>query len=315
MATTPPDPFLEDEPDFTSEAFAAARQILIDAGIPQETAVQATRDSWVAHRQIRHIAWVQARQEEEAGHAEAERRRTEEEEARRREEEEERARNPPNPGRAISARAIDDDDAPAVKLPAYPMGIGVPPEETLRPSEFARQKLIKREYTELWYFTREGCAEALRMAHLETSDANDLFTFARDSTHARNNDSIRLKAYSGAKPSPNAKNDMLLTWDQMVFAARKYIATMREERWPEDYVKGMLSFFFNLDHIRSQRGYNVDAALLEYQATIRREWFDALRRKEPFDIAHFSQERFSNIQSRLTLEKHEKALVCTPLKH
>ena len=46
---------------------------------------------------------------------------------------------------------------------------------TCCPSQYALQKIVIFEYVELWYFTREGCFEASRLAH---SQADDAFSIA-----------------------------------------------------------------------------------------------------------------------------------------
>ena len=53
---------------------------------------------------------------------------------------------------------------------------------------------------------------------------------------------------------------------------------------PAEHAKSLAAFYFNLDiHSRKQQ-MNGEKVLLEFQSCIRREWFDALRRDEGFNI-------------------------------
>ena len=84
---------------------------------------------------------------------------------------------------------------------------------------------------------------------------------------------------------------------------------MEEEGWPEGGVQQVVDFYCCLEYEQTKRKYIGDAAPIEYQATVRREWFNAFNTPREFDISLFSTERMQEIQSCLTTEKHKKAIV------
>lgn len=285
-----PDPLLEQEPNFNSGAFAINRQSLIDRGLQPDQAIETLRDLWTTNRQIRHEDWTQQR--DVYNQQEAQR------------QQQQQQQNPPAPP-APPAPHPDTPKTPdgkkGPKAGSFPKGISVSSEPTLAPSEYARQKLFKGEWVDLWYFTREGCEDA---ATPSTSLANDTFGItSEDST-------IHLKAISTMKASNSAVPDICLTCDQISFAGKIFVHIMRTQNWPEEHAQAAVAFFLSLEIERTRHaGRFTDEAIIEYQAIVRREWFDTLGTQQAFDLGTFNKERFLAIRSRITMDKHARAVV------
>lgn len=286
-----PDPLLEAEPDFLAEEYLQARAVLIALEVPEDTIIDILRQGWIANRQARHEAWA-------AGH------------------EGQPPDGPPQndhpPGDGGQPRVPpgpnDDDDDDDVqpkgqKAKAFPQGVTVPDAESPRPSEYARQKIAKGEYIELWYFSREGLAEA---AQPTTSTSNDTFGIVTGDLGA-----VQLCPVATTKASKNALHDEALSWDQVSFGSKVYVEALRKGKWPDPHIRALISFFSELDFQRTRLTSIPDKVFVEYQATVRREWMHTWN----FDISQFSLARLQAIQSRVTMHEHQTALVSNSLAY
>ena len=147
---------------------------------------------------------------------------------------------------------------------------------TCCPSQYALQKIVIFEYVELWYFTREGCFEASRLAH---SQADDAFSIAST------NEILTLCLVALVKASKNAKADHELLLVEMLQVQTSYLEHIKEASWPEKHVMALFKFFWNLEShpfcLSMQHG---DHILAMYTAKIRRHWHDKLKSGNMFNI-------------------------------
>ncbi|KAF8630215.1 hypothetical protein AX17_005468 [Amanita inopinata Kibby_2008] len=233
-----PDPLLEDEPDFDGEPFAAAKQ-----GLTDEAARGHIRQSWLANQQLRHEAWEHVRDNQT------------------REDEECTA--------AKEAVATLAAAGKRFKAGAFPIGRMVPAKTTLNPLDYARQKIAKGEWIELYYFTLIGCHEATQPT---TSNASDTFGITSE------DNTLQLRSVSTTKASCHAVRDINLSWDEISFAGKVLARVMQEEShyWSEDHIQSIVDFFPNMDFEQTHQNCSVDQALIHYQAEVRKEWFDTL---------------------------------------
>jgi hypothetical protein len=136
-------------------------------------------------------------------------------------------------------------------------GRAISDHHTPRPSSYAIRKLEKFEWIELWYFTSEGCEDALRF---DQGAGHDTFTLAKlDNT-------VSLRPISAAKASRNALPDENLSWEQIAVAKPLFLFHLTQAQWPAEHVKELATFFIALDshpHCRLPKGSQV---LLAYQA-------------------------------------------------
>ena len=192
------DPSLEVRPDFTSEAFDAICTALATAeGIEKEAVAAQLADAWDADNNTRREAWADQVREDEAAAAEARLvheadQLRELEELRKEEEAEKKEKEKKKP-----------------KLKEFVANKPVGDTTQLRPSRYAIHKLDERDYVELYYFTLEGCTEAVK---LDRTIAQDAFTFAKA------DETLLLKPMASHKPSSKVIPDEDLTWRQMSIA-------------------------------------------------------------------------------------------------
>ncbi|KAG2104381.1 uncharacterized protein F5147DRAFT_762130 [Suillus discolor] len=145
------DPNLEMVPDFAGNLYAGIRADL-GAATNQtgEEVVARLTETWNADHNARVVEWNQDREAEARVLAEAERARTaqENEERTQREAETERERT--------------EAEKKKPKMNGFEHASSVGDYLTPRPAQYAIQKLTNFEYVELWYFSPEGCKDALK---------------------------------------------------------------------------------------------------------------------------------------------------------
>ncbi|KAK2464578.1 hypothetical protein APHAL10511_003436 [Amanita phalloides] len=165
MPFTIPDPTLEPEPDFNDKAFGASQQILLKGGILEGAVNNTIQEIWINNREAQHVNWEcncdkYLRQEQEhlnqppqVPPAPLDT----------------NPAPPPAPIPPIINQALHPPPPPleiakdkkTPKVGAFPHGVPVATESALYPSDYTKQKLIKGEWVELWYFTKNGCLEAV----------------------------------------------------------------------------------------------------------------------------------------------------------
>ena len=159
----------------------------------------------------------------------------------------------------------------------------------LCPSCYATHKLDEHDYVELYYFTLEGCMEAVK---LDRTIAQDAFTFAKaDNT-------LLLKPMALHKPSSKVIPDEDLTWRQMSIARFCLLHHMAQTGWPEPHVITLAEFYLNLESHPTRLQVDGDMVLLHYQAQVWCEWHEALRASsdEPaFDISIINLKRVKGV--------------------
>ncbi|KAG5634234.1 hypothetical protein H0H81_002770 [Sphagnurus paluster] len=257
------DPLLEPVPDFEGEDFAEGRQALIDAGVPAEGAAAAVGTIWTLNRQRRHEAWLALQAQQQV---------------------------PLDPPANPQPNGTQAKQQP--KAPAYPAGRTVPAHGHLNPSVYARTKLSKNEWVELWYFTKEGCLDADLPT---TSLASDTFGLTTNESN-----SLQIRAVSTARHSPRAVDDTKLTWDQIMVAAKTYTRTLQELGFEEKYYKDIWTFYSDVDFRRADmRATDADRTCIHYVTIIRREFYQKADSAYAFDITKFSKERFDEIAYEL----------------
>ncbi|KIJ89442.1 hypothetical protein K443DRAFT_687279 [Laccaria amethystina LaAM-08-1] len=276
------DPSLEVRPDFTSAAYDAVCTALATAeGVEKEAVAARLSDAWDVDNNTRKMAWEEQLREDEATAAEV-RLAQEENELREREEhrkEEEAERK--------------EKEKKRPKLKDFVANRPVGDTTQLRPSRYAVHKLDEREYIELYYFTLEGCTEAVK---LDRTIAQDAFTFAKA------DDTLLLRPMASHKPSNKVIPDEDLTWRQMSIAKACLLHHMAQTGWPEPHIIALAEFYLNLEGHPMRLQVDGDRVLLNYQAQVRREWHEALRNTndEPaFDISIINIKRVEAIGADL----------------
>ena len=274
------DPALEVCPNFSSAPFLATRNLIITANLAltHEEVAQQLANAWTEENNTRKAEYEQQQGELQAARNEADRL-AQEEEDRRQEEQAQKEQ----------AEQLEIEKKKP-KLKPLDRSRTVGDQIDSRPSAYALNKLENHEYIELWYFTTEGCQDAADYQH---TVADETFGLSKVDNF------LALHAVSASKASRNAIKDMDLTWRQMEMAKNLLLSYMGKLKWPDEYVQSLAGFFINIDMSSMRSRPNGERALLVYQARVRREWHDAIKRSEAFDISVINQELLRNIKDEV----------------
>ena len=288
------DPSLEVCPDFASPDFQPIREMLTQAGRSNEEAIQSLTDTWVTNNNNRKEIWRLQEEAEAAQRAEQQRLRDEqaEQERLRREEEAEQERiqaekKKPKINDFDESKAIDDTITP-------------------NPSPYAINKLSNFDYVELYYFTKEACAEA----HLQSrSSAEDAFSLASSE------DGLVLRSIAAAKPSRNVVLDRDLTWSQFGVAKNNYLRQISKLKWPPKHIEALTTFFFNLEIHEYRNKIKGDEALLSYACRSRREWHTKLKLNVGFNIGIINERLLRKAYDEIWDDRRERAISTVEALH
>ncbi len=146
-----------------------------------------------------------------------------------------------------------------------------------RPAPYALNKINALEYIELDYFTLRGCREA----SFDTSKSISHDTLA----FTQLEDTIAIRPMAALRPSKNIRNDEDLSWEEMLDAKNTMLHFMAKSGvWPVTHAESLAAFFVALELHPRKIQPNGKRALIVYQSRARREWFNALKRDEGFNI-------------------------------
>ena len=106
-----------------------------------------------------------------------------------------------------------------------------------QPSAYALCRLTEFEYTELWYFTQEGCADTM---HQRTQNEDSFGLTKVD-------DTVSFRPVSALKASRNVVQDADLSWRQMEIAKMTLIQQITKCGWAQKAVTALAQFFMNLE--------------------------------------------------------------------
>ncbi|CAL1712511.1 unnamed protein product, partial [Somion occarium] len=124
-----------------------------------------------------------------------------------------------------------------------------------RVSAFAADRLVKAQYTELYYFTPEGCRVASEQFKTTNSDAFGLL---------QGPDGLAsLQPQSTTRALKHVIRDADLTWEQFSLAVPTYLREIERADWPKTHVE------------------MISEALLRYQAKTRYDWHELISRGSP----------------------------------
>ncbi|OJT05120.1 hypothetical protein TRAPUB_4081 [Trametes pubescens] len=179
----------------------------------------------------------------------------------------------------------DDSDPEDIRIP---FGQAGPDFIADQPSLFAQNKITKREYIELYYFT-VGARQRARRDQLALNE--DVLTLERSSS------SFALK--TPVQASLEARRDDQLSWDEVMQARPQFLLWIEKLGWPPKWVKMHAAFFYRLDshEMRSQPGGTEALAL--YQAKYRREWHISVTQRKLFDLSEINETAMQHIKTEL----------------
>jgi len=280
------DPHLETAPDHAGPHYDAVRALLVTTGINNEQAVQTLNTSWTHSHEERIQAWDQQVLEDVAAQEEEQRLAQEQEDQQRAQRELELE----NEQREVEKKKPKMNDFNENAMVNDFIGP--------RPSAYALRRLADFDYAELWYFTQEGCADAM---HQQTQN-EDTFGLTKV------DDVVSFRLVSALKASRNVVQDVDLTWRQMEIAKTTLIQHITKCGWAEKAITALAQFFMNLEvHHYRQRAYG-EHALLVYQARVRRNWHDQLKQGGGFNIAIINDTLLQSIHREIMDKKQAESL-------
>ncbi|OCH84885.1 hypothetical protein OBBRIDRAFT_715668, partial [Obba rivulosa] len=280
------DPNLALCPDYAAPEFQQLRNALIQARNGDENqAIQFLVEQWTAKNDADKERWaaqqLQRIQEEQPnvdaqGDAEDER----------------REREDNSSGESGHGSDEDEDD--------FEFGVMVADDAPTTPCSFALDKLNKKQYVELWYFTQEGRREEQVAA--ERSVAEEAFAFVHGGK------GVELRKASAISASSKVVKDEYLTWDQFFKANGVFLDLLPDAGWKKKTRDAFALFFYRLEkHPLREESFG-ESILLAYQARVRREWHRALAKGKAFDIGVFNDKRLSKIQSEVLNKKQAESI-------
>ena len=127
------------------------------------------------------------------------------------------------------------------------------------PSQIAIGKLKSFSFTELWYFTEEGCSEAQESSRALPDDAYGIMCV---------DDLVTLKPITAFKALKNVIPDTDLSWRQMNISKNTMLHCIELCNWPPKHVDSFARFYLHLELDPMCSHPNRERVLIAYQAKV-----------------------------------------------
>ncbi|KAJ3761380.1 hypothetical protein EV360DRAFT_80292 [Lentinula raphanica] len=272
-------------PDFTSDRHATSRRGLIrDPESPDiqndEQAAQFLRAQWEedrAHLINRYQAQIQADE------AEAAQKRQEEEEAAKRKEEEQHQHD---------LEVAQEQEKRRAPLFDFQPGI----------------------FVELWYFTADAYQEATEHRRKPETNVFELAAEDEDNRGGRAAPFTLLGTHS-ERPSPNAKPDEDLTWEQILRAKTTFLDALPGGGYPEKFIDMFAKFYVNMELHPELKKPEGDKIMILYHAEMRRAWYLANQQGKTFDLATISERILQQCKEEIQVRKNRSGMWSNPVQH
>ncbi|OJA17918.1 hypothetical protein AZE42_12011 [Rhizopogon vesiculosus] len=136
----------------------------------------------------------------------------------------------------------------------------------LRPAQYALQKINNFESVELWYFSQEGCKDALSTSHTIAEDAFGL---------TKIDDSLAICPLSAFKASKAVLADHQLLFSTFLRAKNSFLSHISKAKWPQEHVDSLSLFFWHLENHPVRNHSDIgDLVVLTYAAYVHQDWHD-----------------------------------------
>ncbi|KAG2345622.1 hypothetical protein BDR05DRAFT_879940 [Suillus weaverae] len=247
-------------------------------GETQEAVVQCLTQSWTVGHNQRVNEWNQNRERELADAVEANQARAAQEDEAQVQQEAEEERE----------RIKSEKKKP--KMNSFNNKVSVGDSISPRPSQYAVQKLNNFEYVELWYFSPDGCKEALQTAH----------SVADDFGLTRVDDQLTIRPAYAFKASKSATADHDLPFSMFLHSKNLFLMQLNKAKWPQTHIDALSLFFWHLENHSIHNNSNLgDLVVLHYASRVRQDWHDRLKRDEAFNIAIINKTLLHSINEEL----------------
>lgn len=260
-------------PDFASNIYDAARAPFVNANTTEEQAIALLSAIWKAGNDAERVNWQQQLDADAADAVDQVRVQAELETQQTKELQKEQD-------------DIRKDDRKKNKSKYTPISDrGVPTIATAVAAHYAVRRMEKGLYTEMWYYTNDGLAEANRAATSMDDEAMSMVRQADGTT-------AWIPAVS-ARDTRGVQPDKLIKWEDFCQAVPRMIIAMEDAGWPRDRVIMMANFWGNLQvhEYRASIDPLDQRTLLRYQAEQRQQWhIAALAPEPPYNLARINDE-------------------------
>ncbi|KAG2343200.1 hypothetical protein BDR05DRAFT_884701, partial [Suillus weaverae] len=185
------------------------------------------------------------------------------------------------------------------KKPKMNVGDSISP----HPSQYAVQKLNNFKYIELWYFSLDGCKEALCTAH----------SVADDFGLTRVDDQLAICPAYAFKVSKSATADHDLPFSTFLHLKNLFLMQLNKAKWPQTHIDALSLFFWHLEnHSICNNSDLRDLVVLHYTSWVCQDWHDRLKWDEAFNIAIINETLLRSINKELWDKVHLQnlATVC-----
>ena len=138
-------------------------------------------------------------------------------------------------------------------------------------------------------------------------------TSNEDSWDLARTDDNRLALCKAAinRPNPKALADDQLTWEQFMDANRLMSRWLTPSGWPEEYVKVLTLFFWQLENHEDKMITDGQETLLLYQARVRMAWHNELKAGHFFNLAKINKRKINAFRKEVDgryLDRTRKAV-------
>ncbi|KAG1720963.1 hypothetical protein EDB19DRAFT_1646766, partial [Suillus lakei] len=136
------------------------------------------------------------------------------------------------------------------------------------PYQYAMQRLNNFEYVELWYFSPDGCKEALRTAR----------SVADDFGLTRVDDHLTIRPTFTFKASKSAVADHDLPFSTFLRSKNLFMMQLSKAKWPQTHIDALSLFFWHLENHSIRNNSDLgDLVILHYALRVRQDWHDRLK--------------------------------------
>jgi hypothetical protein len=288
-------PSLEVCPDFEGNLYEDICNNLIAAtGATAEEVVAQLTETWTCRHNKRIQEWNQQWEEEAQAEAEIEWARAAQDE------EEHLAKEAKTENERLEA------EKKKLKMNGFNATVSVGDSITPRPSQYAIQKLNNFKYIELWYFSPEGCKEAMKTSR---SIMDDTFSLMKLDDH------LTIHPSSAFKASRSALPDHELTFSMFLRAKNLFLTHANTVKWPQTHLDALVLFFWHLkNHAMWNNSEIGDMVILHYASHICLNWHDRLKHNEGFNIGIINETLLCTINKEVWdwICSKTLLLVCTP---
>ena len=278
---------LEQPPDYANGDFAIIREGLrIGYAEDDQQVVQRLLAAWEADWTRRAEAWTAAQEAVAlaAEEADQERRRLEDEAERLAVEEAE--------------RECIELDKKKPKMNIFEPGTSIANILIPRPSQYALQKLHSFDFVELWYFSPEGCADAVW--HNSKSQADDAFGLSKT------DDILTVRSVASVRALRNALANHELSFESFLQAKNNLLVYARKADWPPVNLGLLATFFWNIETHPIRKTALGNKIVLSYAARVRRDWHDEIKANKGYDISVINKNLMRNIAFEIQSSDHQK---------